>query len=983
MRINTNNSYLASMENNKQQEPIWILSSANQETIDRVAHLNRNVRERAIYTLIIWLDVESEGDKKKVMNIPLEFLERDDVLGAIWYIITMGTNGNYIPLDIFEKVYDRAIGERKTYTNMENQENVAIIDKSLEALFRMAKKHPDIRQSSRFFFLWGDHEEVHGRYQKADSAYRKGMESWEKDAYKALAGLRVQEGKLNEAESIFREWYTKTQDIEFLGHIVRALCRQWKISDALREYEILKFLSTEPIPPFIIYRESIESNADLLVLEECIASYFTERSFIPPEALASIVRIAWEYIKQKIDKLDKQMEWLNRKKVEEWSKQDAIKYQETIFERLQLCQIDTLSFGNSRYMGRYLWEIERMAFGDLRSEFRSWLEMFLAENGSKEVVHEYAYRRKDGTEEDKHDPYFFQENLAFHVWRVGELYFHHNHYEIQETLITPMLTWAREEMRSPESFEEHDDTLSDASRSLKDQKDFFDSLRPSLQRNYNEFIQAFDRKYGVFYRRQLQIFATKPDIKEKYYPVALNQYGDIAIFFWVEKIMAGLFPEDPEEMEEIVKKYWLNQGSIEDTLLIWGLLFDVSPSFSISFLAEYPNMLDVPEALYLITEWLRQFSYSERKNAIKDLHQMTREKYGTRGFFDSTIMITQDILQDSKANDEEMAFALMTEANISILKEKEGRENEVIQKFITAGKKYGSTEWLMQAGDYYENLSDFTRAISMYELAFTKEEAIENGFPDRFGKWSIIIVTKLLHCAIVSKRFDTFDKYFQHSKMRWYNIQNYKLAELLWRGKKEEVITGAITMILNNQAITDMPQWTLDLLAKMIDTYFQSQENTPESDIWKVRASFIHTNFLVDWCFYDTEAIMKHWNYILSILDTYEESILHDTIWKALFPICGRAIEERIEWLPASDQSMELIVQHAVNMIIYCQKGIEMFPDNEKQTWRLQSVMQKIQESTVVALKRFPDSDGIIDDFLLIVEGIYSNSEIEDEDSNT
>jgi len=91
---------------------------------------------------------------------------------------------------------------------------------------------------------------------------------------------------------------------------------------------------------------------------------------------------------------------------------------------------------------------------------------------------------------------------------------------------------------------------------LKSELDFYEALRPSVRKSYEEFIQYFDRKYGVFYRRNIQSLARDPDVVPEKYPKMLENYSEVAVLFWVEKIIASTMPTDDfDDLDKIVQKY--------------------------------------------------------------------------------------------------------------------------------------------------------------------------------------------------------------------------------------------------------------------------------------------------------------------------------------------------------------------------------------------------------------------------------------------
>lgn len=67
-----------------------ILDTANPKVIDRIASTHRSTRERALFLLIGQLDPNSSSDLTVIQTLPIELLSRGDLLGALWYIETLG-----------------------------------------------------------------------------------------------------------------------------------------------------------------------------------------------------------------------------------------------------------------------------------------------------------------------------------------------------------------------------------------------------------------------------------------------------------------------------------------------------------------------------------------------------------------------------------------------------------------------------------------------------------------------------------------------------------------------------------------------------------------------------------------------------------------------------------------------------------------------------------------------------------------------------
>lgn len=172
-------------------------------------------------------------------------------------------------------------------------------------------------------------------------------------------------------------------------------------------------------------------------------------------------------------------------------------------------------------------------------------------------------------------------------------------------------------------------------------------------------------------------------------------------------------------------------------------------------------MLDVPEAIYIITEGIRQMNSRDRNVCIRDLHKICQEEYGARGFFDHVRVTFEEIAKmielDEEHGEEECVSAedkeicLLVRGNVSILQRKE--QIESIINFSVAASEFGSVEGFLQAGDSYKNMGEYDRALHCYECAFMQEDAITS-------------LTKILGCTIEAGRYDEAEKYIHLANQR-------------------------------------------------------------------------------------------------------------------------------------------------------------------------------------------------------------------------
>ena len=104
-------------------------------------------------------------------------------------------------------------------------------------------------------------------------------------------------------------------------------------------------------------------------------------------------------------------------------------------------------------------------------------------------------------------------------------------------------------------------------------------------------------------------------------------------------------------------------------------------------------MLDVPEALYIVTRGLCYMEVKDRNDWIKYLHGRIKTDYASRGFFDHIRNVFDDISKNNPS-DTDTECILLTNGNIAILKRKETNKSQMdtraILSFRAAGQ-YGST----------------------------------------------------------------------------------------------------------------------------------------------------------------------------------------------------------------------------------------------------------------------------------------------------
>lgn len=927
-------------------EQASILETVKKEVLDNIGSTSRWTREKAIYILTSSLDPKSEKDNAIFQTIPLELLERGDHLWAIWYIETIGRLWNSISLEVVEKVIEWIISERKMCIEVGNQEALHALDMSLVSFIRMAKNHTSLKDSSRFHLLIWWFEEVRWNHQWAISHYTEAIERQEIQWYFSLARVYDDLGQYDKCIILLERGYTLHWDIRLLWVSVRMLCKANKIADARKKHELLKSMD-ESTPPFIIYSGSIENDEDLWTVESIIASYITENTFVPSESLAELARWSSDYIKIHIISINERVKELSKKEVSNWTNAESTEYSQLIFRRLRLMQVDILTLWNDTYTTYYLRDLKKLWI-EWTSKTKDLLRNFFIEHYSEEV-RQYLEMRDASEDSDNEDDmdkskHSLFDDISEHINRVGDLFNHPKYYDIIATQIMPLLQqlekieWYYDDASESEFIEELWE--------VKETTDFFDSMRPSVRQSYEFLLQEIDDKYWVFYRRHLQVLANDdPDLEDELVPLALKDYSDIALLYWIQRIISKTFPTiDFDEIDNIVIDYSLHKENISNALLFGSMIYEVLIEYSLQFLTEYPNMLDIPEALYLITEILRSIDRVDSKEEIRKLDILVKQHYNAPGFFDH-IRNTFERIYQSDPSDEDIEYMLLTNWNIVILQDKD--RTQAIQNFETAGKMYGSVEGLLQAGDSYEDMGQYDRALEFFIQAFNKDNSIKS-------------LTKILNCTICSGQFEIAERYIQYWLFRWFNIEEYILAFHLWQWNTHSAYLQVIRMMKQDQDIFDRPEWLPNLLFDSMRDIINSPESIDfENNKLKILASFIRITFYVNWIPEKPWVFVAYWQYMNTIFEKYEWESLHSFIENTLSPITWELDMEIKEVLSPSDQSLEYLDAHASKLYATLKERLNEVNEAEM-LWEIEEWMNELSYFVIVTLRRFPDSEKYI-----------------------
>ena len=185
------------------------------------------------------------------------------------------------------------------------------------------------------------------------------------------------------------------------------------------------------------------------------------------------------------------------------------------------------------------------------------------------------------------------------------------------------------------------------------------SIPSSLQSEYERVFAAHDHNHILARDMVLSNISV------------LLEYPDIALFFLIEKIIAGqdIIRED-ETIETIVEKYQLHTLIERDAILFAALLYERGESHddAMAYITSMPDMLDVPQVLSMLTEWLRYMDDTLSPRALKSLHQLAKSEYDAKNFFEQVDIIADDILNSDDSNDMDRAYMLMAISHVKVIR---------------------------------------------------------------------------------------------------------------------------------------------------------------------------------------------------------------------------------------------------------------------------------------------------------------------------
>ncbi len=573
----------------------------------------------------------------------------------------------------------------------------------------------------------------------------------------------------------------------------------------------------------------------------------------PPDTISQLSLLASKYIREQLSYMEKEIRALH-----DWDfsdDHDCRRYAELLSRRLLLMQTDIFILCDPLFVSQYLRDLRALGV-DGSPEMQSMLrEFFLAhplpEVGWHEAV---AEEKKDICDYD--EPIEVRTYERDYIWeipppitmiaqdifritlRTQRLFSEPEFKNLREASIIPFLQFL--ERKYPLEIDDLNIAMS------PEVPHILWSL--SVHDRYTDLVKRIDTTYGRPYRKRLQRYASNPNSSLNMCGNIPLEHPDITLLFFIENISHATWYIAPQIMKKIVQKYFprLDQKGM---LLLGWLLSHISPQYAIEFFIWHWD-LNIPEAMYLVTESLKLIDEDVRKIMIQELDQSIKSEGRGDSFFQYTRALYDARNKNTEAR--EKNFLLHLRNNLQFLEEKK----DAI---------FVSTKWLIQTARSHEDTWQYQEALECYERSFFMQQ----------NKDGLI---HILDCAIQWGNFEKAEKYIQHGLREGYDITAYIIAYSLMTSNTRWAFFQVIQMM--KETHIELPEWIETEFQNAIDWVINviSILDSAKAKVLGICATYILARRYNDGVFHDFHTHWKHMDALIDLFVDWTEWDQQDTI---------------------------------------------------------------------------------------------------------
>ncbi len=915
-------------------------------------------RSLAIEKILSGIDSKDSDFWNLFQAIPIEFVKRWELICALYFIETNIRNGNIFGWEIVKSVIETVISLRQLSIEEWDIEIVWTVTNVLHSVFWLLSTVDRYKNNPDLYLLMGNDAECIHEPTGAIDTYNTARDLGSIDAYFRLANVYESQGNTTLAISILRDGYGWLWDVSFLPHIIRMLSKDGKKDEAYWYYQELLEQTPKGTNPFIVYKWFIENDADLRSFESLMAQYQQEEIFEPNSILLDLSISASVYIGNEFDKESKLISLYNVVASENWAVEYSEYYAKGLYRRLALMQTHIIALKDDRYLDFYLKEIYILILRGSPSAQEAFCEFF-QEHFSPQVAAEYTkFYQNEDSESDDNDIEINQnytgstnemnlfEAIRMHLITISTIFWQWPYHEVLSKKISPMVDIC---LKMEWKYEEIDTETAHYNLNLiKNEQNFYNNFPLWLQGSYTEFIQCFDKKYGINYRNTIQSVARNKEYNKTGIVDILEAHPDIALLFWIEKIIQWwLFePDEETDLDRIIRWYHLDALNPSDALLFAGFLFAGESQYevAIELLINIPFILDFPRALAFITESLLCIKDGSEKMAIlTTLHELSQKEYDGTDFFDQINDINLDVLEAAEASDEDRWAILLAMINSQII---QGNSMERAEEFLGLAKQCNSQECQAKIARIYQEEWDYLKTIEILEESHRMNPSVT---------W----LKYLISATIMFSQFDKAKTYIDLAIENNYEVSGYIFAWHLGQGEEREAIKKMITILQSDwQLDSTAPEGTRELLISTIENILNRSEDTMESGELKILATYLNLRLFRDYTCVDGELLSIHLAHLAGLLHACTSDTLHQGIENSIWFIACEGLE-LADIDNSFDKSVYYIHTHGMNLYNLFDNLFENAKktSNVEQMEWITSSINRLIEAMIFIFQHFPETE--------------------------
>ncbi len=858
-----------------------LIDSFPENVIDKLTNQRRDTRVKALRVILKSLDQKEEDDNSVIQTIPLYLTSIGDFEAAIWFLATLISCDFVVPVEVLNEVYSSTVLEMHDPEVKSDLEFMEVINRKINLLMTTANKKESYKENSKFLItLWKDYERK-GDFKKAISTYDILISNWDEIwyLYSALAYKELWENEF--AISLLEQAYNIYWDKIFLENIIIMYNQLWNTIKAKEFYS--KLISTtynekwntkeKVVLPFIMYSFIIEDDVDLKNFEVMMANHFLGNEIVILEPMQKISLVANNYIEWNLEVVRSKIESYNIIWVNNLSEHDRQEYDSLIIRKLFLMQVHITILKEDKYLAEHLSDLNILSFS--RDEEKiNILTQYFDEHISLLVKWDLNSKPNESIEDEEDDSEKFSfgtfDNLAMYVATLSMIFFHWKNYKVMSKKLFPFLEKCYKEIDEMDENE-----IPNSTQILKREADYIDTFTPLLHKSYNDFIDKIDVKYGKYIRVNLQNIARDSiDIGEDDYPEILTENKELALLFFIEKLISRNFPNmDIKAFWEFMEKYDLDGLGKDDLLLFTLLIFDNSYDLTIDLVVNNDILVNNIYAIYYLLESLVNiWTNSELRKSLKSLNVIFQETYWARWILSYIRSFMIKLQKSEDITEQELSYLMLCNWNMAILQKK---WPETIMLSFKTAEDFEATEGTLQLWNIYEVNGYFDQSISKFEEAYTIDSNINN-------------LSKLIGVLLNKWDLDRAYSMIQTGLKSKYDMDLYLYSYHILKWNLSEAMSAFMGVLNKNIPILDVPEWTLALFMEKCHA-IKTMDSEINFDSLKLKfmSSFITSKMdlmYTDWS--KSVNIFSHWITAFSIFHNVPIYVLPKFLNETLLPIC-------------------------------------------------------------------------------------------------